>query len=303
MTEYIPVPADVPFGQQHAAPAAVVTRFAPSPNGNLHIGHALSAISAHDFARRHGGKFLLRIEDIDGTRSREEHIAAITADLRWLGLVCDDDIIYQSAHIAQYRTGLGRLREMGLIYRCTCTRSDIAAAIRARPVPHGPDGPVYPGTCRAAKAADDVPACWRLDMNAALALMPQPLVWYDLAAGIQTADPALFGDIILWRKDAPASYHLAATLDDHAAGISHVVRGHDLFAYTAVHILLQKLLGLLQPLYWHHPLIIDASGNKLGKSRGSPALSAMRAAGVGGTALAGDLRRGKLPLGLSLTTD
>ncbi len=303
MTEYIAIPDDAAFAQQYDLPRQVVTRFAPSPNGYLHIGHALSAISAHDFARAHGGKFLLRIEDIDGTRSRIEHRQAIIADLKWLGLSWDDEVIYQSSRIPQYQAALDRLREMGLVYRCDCSRSDIAAAIKKRSVAHGPDGPVYPGTCRSKHIPDAAPASWRLDMLAALEKVDEPLKWTDLAAGKQAADPALFGDVILWRKDTPASYHLAATLDDHADGISHVVRGRDLFAYTAVHILLQKLLGLLQPVYWHHDLLADASGEKLGKSRGSAALAMLRAEGADGQKITNDLRQGKLPLGISLTTD
>jgi glutamyl-Q tRNA(Asp) synthetase len=282
MTEYIAMPPNLPFGgvpleRWEKQLKDVITRFAPSPNGNLHIGHAQSAICAHDFARAHGGKFLLRIEDIDGTRSRIEHRRAIIADLEWLGLSWDGAVIYQSSRIASYQTALDRLRAMGLVYRCSCTRSDISAAIRARPVAHGPDGPVYPGTCRDRPVARNALVCWRLDMQAALASIAAPLRWHDLAAGEQFADPALFGDIILWRKDAPASYHLASVIDDHADRVSHVVRGCDLFAYTAVHILLQKLLGLLQPTYWQ--------------------------AGQDGRALADDIRHAKLPLGLSLTTD
>ncbi len=308
MTEYIAMPPDL--AMQDTAPRlqgrhsnGVVTRFAPSPNGNLHIGHAQSAICAHDFARAHGGKFLLRIEDIDGTRSRAEFSGAIIADLVWLGLSWDGEVIYQASRTAQYRTALGRLHAMGLVYRCICTRSNIAAAIRARCVAHGPDGPVYPGTCRSKTISDSAHVCWRLDMQAALATLATPLRWTDLAAGEQFADPALFGDIILWRKDAPASYHLASVLDDYAGGVSHVVRGRDLFAYTAVHILLQKLLGLLQPVYWHHDLIVDEKGDKLGKSRNSAALALQRLAGADGKAVAHDIRRVKLPLGLSLATD
>ncbi len=302
MTEYIAIPDVAALGQQHVAAVKVVTRFAPSPNGYLHIGHALSAICAHDFARRHDGKFLLRIEDIDGTRSRIEHRQAIIADLKWLGLPWDGDVIYQSERVHQYQAALERLRQMGLVYRCDCSRSDIAAAIKSRPVAHGPDGPVYPGTCRNKTIAQSAAASWRLDMKAALEMIGAPLRWTDSAAGVQDADPAIFGDVILWRKDAPASYHLAATLDDHASGISHVVRGRDLFAYTAVHIVLQKLLGLLQPVYWHHDLLTDMNGEKLGKSRGSAALAARREANENGPQIASDLRQGKLPLGISLTT-
>jgi glutamyl-Q tRNA(Asp) synthetase len=312
MTEFIALPGIALPGKvsllpqaahDPAADSVVITRFAPSPNGNLHIGHALSAISAHDFARSHGGRFLLRIEDIDGTRSRREHSETIIADLEWLGLKWDGETIYQSQRINRYQIALDQLQALGLVYRCRCSRSDIAASIRRRAVAHGPDGPIYPGTCRGKTIADDIPACWRLDMNAAAARFGTSLRWLDLAAGSQAADPSLFGDIVLWRKDAPASYHLAATCDDAADHVSHVVRGKDLFAYTAVHILLQKMLGLLQPVYWHHQLLVDENGEKLAKSRNSPTLAARRKAGEDGLALADNLRRGKLPLGISAASD
>jgi glutamyl-Q tRNA(Asp) synthetase len=281
----------------------VVTRFAPSPNGYLHIGHALSAICAHDFARAHAGQFMLRVEDIDGTRSRPEYSAAILADLKWLGLGWDSEPVYQSARIGRYRAALDSLSAMGLIYACVCSRADIGTTIRNRPVAHGPDGPVYPGTCRRLNLGGSEKSCYRLNMRAALRYIETPLVWTDLAAGAQAADPAIFGDIVLWRKDAPASYHLAATVDDAADGVTHIVRGRDLFAYTAVHILLQKLLGLLQPAYWHHPLLADVNGEKLGKSKGSAALAQRRSAGEEGLALAHSIRGGKLPLGISVMND
>ncbi len=320
MTEFIALPGQVSLLPQAAqnlgvgasfgsmAGSMVVTRFAPSPNGNLHVGHALSAISAHDFARSHGGRFLLRIEDIDGTRSRIEHSQAIIADLQWLGLTWDGEVVYQSARLNRYQTALNQLKAMGLVYRCRCSRSDIAANIRRRAVAHGPDGPIYPGTCRGKNIPDDIAACWRLDMNAAARQFGTALRWLDLAAGAQLADSlqsdaVQFGDVVLWRKDAPASYHLAATCDDAADNVSHVVRGKDLFAYTAVHILLQKMLGLLQPVYWHHELLTDENGEKLAKSRHSPTLEARRKAGEDGAALADDLRRGKLPLGILLESD
>jgi glutamyl-Q tRNA(Asp) synthetase len=279
----------------------VRTRFAPSPNGALHLGHAYSALCAHDFARACGGDFLLRLEDIDGTRSRPEHIAAILADIEWLGLMPDGAVQYQSANVARYADAFERLKAMGLLYRCTCTRSDIAAALKLSSVPHGPDGPHYPGTCRGRCITEDSPHAWRLDITKALALTG-PLKWSDLAAGAQFADPALFGDVVLWRKDAPASYHLAATVDDAADGISHVVRGKDLFAYTAIHRLLQELLGLPEPVYWHHPLLLDSSGEKLAKSKSSPALHALRLAGESGAELIDNLRQAVLPLGICLSS-
>ena len=279
----------------------VRTRFAPSPNGALHLGHAFSALCAHDFAHSHQGIFILRIEDIDGTRSRPEHINGILADLSWLGLLADEAVQYQSAHIARYETALARLKALGLLYRCTCTRGEIIAALKQLPVQHGPDGPHYPGTCRNRAVDGRLAYCWRIDMAKAAA-MTGPLRWTDLKAGEQFADPMQFGDVVLWRKDAPASYHLAATVDDAADGISHVVRGRDLFAYTAIHRLLQVLLDFPEPVYWHHPLLLDSSGQKLAKSKSSPALSVQRLAGVDGTLLINNLRQGVLPLGISMSS-
>ena len=288
----------VDFGKQ----GSVVTRFAPSPNGALHLGHAFSAMCAHDFARAHGGAFHLRIEDIDGTRSRSEHVEGILSDLHWLELDWDGLVQYQSTRITRYRVALEQLRAMGLLYRCICSRGDIANVLKSVAVPHGPDGPHYPGTCRWQSVAEDVPHSWRLNMAKAVEMVG-PLRWTDLAAGEQQADPMLFGDVVLWRKDAPASYHLAATVDDAADGITHVVRGQDLFAYTAVHRLLQSLLGLPEPDYWHHPLLLDATGEKLAKSKSSSALAALRDAGEDGPMLIADLRNSVLPLGISLSDD
>ena len=272
------------------------TRFAPSPNGRLHIGHAYAAMCAHDFARAFGGKFQLRIEDIDGTRSRPKHIAAIIQDMDWLGLQHDGDVVFQSQRVEHYAAALEKLRELGLVYRCWCTRSEIAEALKLRPVRHGPDGPVYPGTCRG--AVREGPHFWRLDMAAAME-RTGPVTWTDLVAGEQSGDPQLFGDVVLWRKDAPASYHLAATVDDATDGISHVVRGKDLFAYTIIHRMLQELLDLPQPVYWHHGLLLDAQGDKLAKSRLSEPLAEYRAHGIDGALLVKQLRQGELPLGIS----
>jgi glutamyl-Q tRNA(Asp) synthetase len=276
--------------------SVAATRFAPSPNGRLHIGHAFAAMCAHDFARAFGGQFQLRIEDIDGTRSRAEYIDAILRDMEWLGFQYDGPVIFQSQRVEHYTDALRKLRERGLVYRCWCTRSEIAEALKFKSVRHGPDGPVYPGTCRGIER--DGAFCWRLDMAKAVNLVG-PLAWTDLAAGRQIADPMQFGDVVVWRKDAPASYHLAATLDDATGGISHVVRGKDLFAYTAIHRVLQELLALPQPVYWHHPLLLDADGEKLAKSRVSQPLAQLRAQGVHGPELVQQLRRGELPLGIS----
>lgn len=287
--------ASVDF-ESHSVGQVAATRFAPSPNGRLHVGHAFSALCAHDFARANGGRFLLRIEDIDGTRSRAEHVQAILEDMRWLGLIWDGEVVFQSQRVASYAAALQRLKAMGLVYRCWCSRSDIAAALMSQPVPHGPDGPVYPGTCRGREGSGA--HSWRLDMTMAVE-RADPLGWTDLGTGPQIADPGQFGDVVLWRKDAPASYHLAATLDDAANGISHVVRGQDLFAYTGIHRLLQVLLDLPEPAYWHHPLLLDEKGEKLAKSRLSQPLASLRAEGISGIALTQQLRQGQLPLGIT----
>jgi glutamyl-Q tRNA(Asp) synthetase len=288
-------------GAGKARVRTVRTRFAPSPNGALHLGHAWSAMCAHHFARARGGAFHLRIEDIDGTRSRAEHIGGILSDLTWLGLKWDGPVQYQSDRLARYLEALEKLKAMGLVYRCECSRGAIAAALQSAAVVHGPDGPHYPGTCRGRDVPGDVPHSWRLDMAKAVQVAGR-LCWHDMAAGDQLADPMLFGDVVLWRKDAPASYHLAATVDDAADGITDVVRGQDLFAYTAIHRLLQHLLLLPEPRYWHHALLLDASGGKLAKSKSSPALAARRMAGEDGPKLLADLEAGILPLGISLST-
>ncbi|MDR6787804.1 glutamyl-Q tRNA(Asp) synthetase [Sphingomonas sp. BE138] len=264
----------------------VTTRFAPSPTGRLHMGHAFSAIRAHDFARERGGRFLLRIEDIDGTRSRPEHVATIVDDLTWLGLAWDGEVVFQSARLDRYASALEKLRERGLLYRCYCTRAEIAEAMSA---PHG-TAAVYPGTCRGAPARDAA-HCWRLDMAAAVALGGE-LSWTDHARMV--ANEALAqGDVVLARKDAPASYHLAVTVDDAAQGVTDVVRGRDLFAATHVHRVLQALLDLPVPRWWHHDLLAGADGERLAKRHGAPTLAAMRASGVDGLALAARLRAGE----------
>lgn len=270
------------------------TRFAPSPNGLLHLGHAHAAIVAHDLARSRGGEFLLRIEDIDGTRSRAELVPEILADLEWLGLAWDGPVVFQSARLASYGAAGDRLKAMGLLYPCTCTRAQVAEQARE----FGPDGPIYPGTCRGRSAPPDAPVAWRLDMARAAALAG-PLEWLDELAGPQVCGPEQFGDVVLLRKEAPASYHLAATLDDAADGITLVTRGLDLFAASHVHRLLQALLGLPVPVWHHHLLLLEPDGRKLAKRRGSPALADLRRAGEDGLALAAALRAGRLPTGLS----
>jgi glutamyl-Q tRNA(Asp) synthetase len=274
----------------------VVSRFAPSPTGRLHYGHAYSAVRAHDLARAAGGRFLLRIEDIDPGRARAEHIEGIIEDLRWLGLGWDGEPLLQSRRLPVYAEALGRLRAMGLAYPCFCTRAEIAAEIAASAsAPHGPDGPHYPGTCRRLTAAErearmGEPHAWRLNMARA-ADLAGPLFWHDAEAGRIEAEPLVHGDVVVARKDAPTSYHLAVTVDDAAQGVTDVVRGIDLFAATHVHRLLQALLGLPAPRYHHHPLLTDAQGRRLAKRDGAPSLADLRAAGEDGLAVAKRLRR------------
>jgi glutamyl-Q tRNA(Asp) synthetase len=276
----------------------IVTRFAPSPTGRLHLGHAFSAIRAHDFARAHGGRFLLRIEDIDGTRSRPEHVETILRDLEWLGLGWDGEVVFQSQRLALYEAALEQLKAPGLLYPCFCTRADIAASTSA---PHGPEGALYPGTCRGLAAPDlSRPHCWRIDMTKALTTIPEPLTFKDSGRGVIEADPASHGDVVLARKDAPASYHLAVTIDDAAQGITDIVRGEDLFTATHVHRLLQALLGLPVPRYHHHALLTGADGERLAKRHNAPTLAALREAGEDGRVLANTLRRGELPIGFAV---
>ncbi|RHW18719.1 tRNA glutamyl-Q(34) synthetase GluQRS [Sphingomonas gilva] len=269
----------------------LATRFAPSPTGRLHLGHALSALQAHDFARAHGGRFLLRIEDIDGTRSRPEHVAGIVQDLRWLGLIWDGEPVLQSARLPLYQAALDRLKRDGLTYPCFCTRADIAREIaESGQAPHDA-APVYPGTCRGLDARGRMhePHAWRLDMAAAVD-RAGPLAWTDLDAGPIAADPLAQGDVVLARKDAPTSYHLAVTVDDAAQGITHVIRGEDLFAATHIHRLLQALLGLPTPLYRHHKLLTGPDGKRLAKRTGAPSLAELREGGADPAALIEQLR-------------
>jgi glutamyl-Q tRNA(Asp) synthetase len=272
----------------------IVTRFAPSPNGPLHLGHAWSSIVAHDLAKERNGRFLLRIEDIDGARSRPELADEFRADLAWLGLGWDE-VPAQSTRLDAYAKAADKLRSDGLLYPCRCTRAEIAAAATKT----GPDGPVYPGTCRDASFDPDE-AAWRLVVAEALR-RTGPLTWLDERAGEQAARPELLGDVVLVRKEAetPASYHLAVTIDDAADGVTLVTRGMDLFPATHIHRLLQALLGLPVPTWHHHPLLLDESGAKLAKRRWSPSLADRRRAGEDGGALADSLRAGRLPAGIT----
>ena len=280
----------------------MLTRFAPSPTGELHLGHAYSAVLAHDAARAAGGQYLIRIDDIDGSRSREEYVGASLADLAWLGLGWDSEPVRQSARLGDYAAALGTLRARNLVYPCFCTRADIAASLSA---PHGPSGAVYPGTCRTLSKTEQQrrmaaePHCWRLDMARAVTHVGA-LTWEEQGEGPRPADPLAHGDIVLARKDAPASYHLASTLDDAAMGVTHVIRGADLIAATDVHRLLQALLDLPTPLYRHHALVCGSDGKRLAKRDAAASLAALRATGVDGRALAADLLAGRLPTGYSL---
>lgn len=269
-----------------------VFRFAPSPNGHLHLGHALSALLNAEAARAAGGRMLLRVEDIDVTRCRPEYEVAIYEDLAWLGITWEQPVRRQSEHFADYGAALARLDAMGLIYPSFESRAEIAALVAARePWPRDPDGaPLYPGAAksmsvdeRARRIAAGEPYALRLDMAKALAQVTGTLTWAesgDGATGEIAADAAAWGDVILARKDTPASYHLAVVVDDALQGITDIVRGLDLFHATSVHRLLQTLLGLPVPRYRHHRLILDADGRKLSKSTAATALRELRAQGL-----------------------
>ena len=280
----------------------MLTRFAPSPTGELHLGHAYSALLAYDAARSAGGVFRIRIDDIDGSRSREAYVAAALADLAWLGIAWDGDPLRQSDRLSAYRAALDDLRARDLVYPCFCTRADIAASLAA---PHGPSGTIYPGTCRHLDEATrerrlaDEPHCWRLDMDRAAGLTGD-LDWEEQGQGMQLADPRAHGDVVLARKDAPASYHLASTLDDAMMGVTHIIRGADLIASTDVHRLLQALLGLPTPRYRHHALVCGPDGKRLAKRDAAASLAALRDAGIDGRGLAADLLGDRLPTGYSL---
>lgn len=263
-----------------------VTRFAPSPSGRLHLGHAYSALFAARAADP-DGRFLLRIEDIDGARCRPEFEAAIYEDLTWLGLEWERPVLRQSERFDLYTDALRHLETRGLIYPCFCTRKEIAAEIAAAAAaPHGPDGPLYPGTCRHRSAAErrrrldsGEAHAWRLNVVEALAEVGS-LTWRERGKGLQKAEPELLGDVVLARKDVPTSYHLAVVLDDAAQGVTLVTRGLDLFASTHLHRLLQALLDLPVPEWQHHGLISDASGQRLAKRHDALSLAALRESGL-----------------------
>jgi glutamyl-Q tRNA(Asp) synthetase len=313
-----------------------ISRFAPSPTGRLHLGHAWSALQAHDLARSRGGQFLVRIEDIDTGRCRAEFVDGITEDLRWLGLHWDGPVIMQSARFDRYQSALDQLIAKGLVYRCWCTRAEIAASAGA---PQGDAGPVYPGTCRGrAEPPGDLPYCWRLDVAGATT-SAGALDWEEglaipvslslskgcLASGSTFGDeesspstssgtrvgaagkaftvpatPLPQGDVVIARKDTPTSYHLAVTIDDAAQGVTDVVRGSDLFEATHIHRLLQALLGLPTPRYHHHPLLAGPDGVRLAKRHKAPTLQSMRDSGMDPLRLIGGMREGRFPFGFAL---
>lgn len=283
-------------------PPAVVTRFAPSPTGYLHLGHAYAALIAHARARGAGGRFLLRIENIDATRARPEYEAAILEDMRWLGLDWDGPLRRQQAHLADYAAALAALRERDLLYPCFCTRADIAREIAASgQAPHGPDGPIYPGTCArlppqiaASRIAAGEAHCWRL-RTARAAAMTGPLDYEEEGRGRVSCDPCAFGDVVLARKDCPASYHLCVCHDDALQGVTLVTRGEELRAATDLHRLLQSLMGWPAPAYAHHRLLTDAQGRKLSKRDGAPSLKTLR---EGGTTPAEAFQRAGVDIGL-----
>jgi len=285
-----------------------ILRFAPSPNGYLHLGHAYSALLNHDMARERNGRLLLRIEDIDASRSREEYETAIYEDLAWLGIAWERPVRRQSEHFGDYQAAIAKLDAQGLLYPSFESRGDIAALVSEREGhapsgshwPRDPDGaPIYPGRARKLTPAErqrriaaGEPYALRLATDAAVA-RAGVLTWDETGLGPQgqtgriTAAPQMWGDVVLARKDMPTSYHLAVTVDDALQGVSDIVRGRDLFWSTSIHRLLQALLGLPEPSYHHHELILDANGNKLSKSEQAKSLRELRAAGMSAT----DIRR------------
>ena len=253
---------------------SIVTRFAPSPTGYLHLGSAYAALVAWRRAREAGGRFLLRLEDIDISRCRPVFAAAVMENLEWLGLDWDGPVRVQTAYLPEYDAVLAALSARGLLYRCYCTRADIA---RAATAPHGPDGPIYPGTCRdqPADARPGRPYALRLNMARAMA-QTGPLTWQEEGQGALAFDPAAFGDIVLARRETPASYHLCVTHDDAVQGVTLVTRGEDLRPATSVHRLLQALMGWPEPCYHHHRLLLDASGRRLAKRDQSSTIRDLR---------------------------
>lgn len=283
----VPLHLDIRLRTCDLSHPKMTTRFAPSPTGHLHIGHAYAAVVARDLTRDAGGTFLLRFEDIDFTRVRPEYYDAIEEDLRWLDIEWSGTPLRQTDRQPAYAAALDTLREQSLVYPCFCTRKDIQIEIAGiANAPHGPEGPLYPGTCR--DLAPDRrnrllnaghPHCWRLDATAA-ARATGPLTFTDRLRGTTTVDPGLLGDVILARKDIATSYHLAVVVDDAYQGITHVTRGSDLVPSTHVHRLLQALLGLPEPAYHHHALVSDADGKRLAKRDRATTLRDLRESGL-----------------------
>jgi len=281
----------------------IVTRFAPSPTGYLHLGHAFAAITAHDTAKTAGGKFLLRIENIDTARCRPEFENAICEDLSWLGLSWETPVLRQSTRFDACRAALDTLETKGLLYPCFCTRSEIAAEVaRAIEAPHGPEGALYPRTCRhldakarSEKIASGAPYALRLDAEKTAALVG-PLSFDECGAGpngesgVIAVNPLLFGDVVLARKETPASYHLAVVVDDAFQEVTLVTRGNDLFAATHIQRVLQSLLGFPAPGYAHHKLILDANGKKFSKRDSAVTLREKRASSISSESLRAELK-------------
>lgn len=282
-------------GPDSVSQPALTTRFAPSPTGYLHRGHALSAVIGWHVGRTTAGRWHLRIEDIDAGRCRPAFVEAIHADLDWLGLRPDGPAVMQSDRAQVHRQALADLQRRGLVYPCRCTRADIERATLA---PHAGETVAYPGTCRRNRPdtgePGDGPHAWRLDLAATA--LPMTRHWHDIAAGPQAGRADVAGDPVLMRKDGAPAYHLAVVLDDAAAGVTLVTRGQDLLAATGLQALLQQLLGLPQPAYLHHPLLTDASGRRLAERDGAQALAVLRARGADGAALRDDLLRHSAPL-------
>lgn len=267
---------------------AIRTRFAPSPTGRLHLGHALAAKVAHDLASSEpDGRFLLRFEDIDGPRVREEYYQGIEEDLLWLGFQWDETPLRQTTRTVAYEAALSHLKDRGLVYPCFCTRREIQAELaHMASAPQGPEGPIYPGTCRKLTSAgqqERIAAgqahAWRLDAAKASALTG-PLTFHDLRFGTIPVNPGLLGDVVLARKDIGTAYHLAVVVDDAFQNITHVTRGEDLLSSTHVHRLLQILLGLPEPVYLHHELVLDEHGKRLAKRHDALSIATLREKGT-----------------------
>lgn len=265
----------------------VVTRFAPSPSGPLHVGHLLAALQARRLADAHGGLCLLRVEDIDSRAQHAEYLALMHEDLAWLGLRFDGEVMVQTRRFEVYRAVLEQLRQQGLLYPCFCTRTEIKAQVAEMGrAPHATLGYLYPGTCRhlppevvEEKLAAGVPHTWRLDMQRVQDAIGCP-TWHDMRRGTQRCEPTTYGDVVLARKDFPASYHLAVVVDDAAQGVTHVTRGADLFEATHIHRALQGVLGLPVPLYCHHALLRDNAGKRLAKRDGARSIASLRESGL-----------------------